>query len=203
MRIQQTCLGLALAALVWGCQTAATNRSSAPATDGIALRNNLYSLLYQLLSDERHVSKLLLVKSESRPVNHLIKRISDAAAEGADRLKDFAKKEASLNLAVEDLPPGERATRQAIAATKRKQLLKSSGAEFERALLLTQMEALNYGAHLAEVAAENDSAPGRSHYLANLGQTMKQLRSEVHQLLFNQRAATDEPVARHKKTSHE
>lgn len=179
-------VGTALLAWVCGCQSVATDRPSTAATDAIELRNNLYSLLYQLLSDERHVSKLLIIKRESRDLNHLIKRISDAAANGADHLKDFAKKEASLNLEVEGLPPGERAVRRAIAHTKRNQLLGSSGEKFERRLLLTQMEALNYGAHLARVAADNESAPARAEYLSTLSQTMKELHSEVLQLLFNQ-----------------
>jgi hypothetical protein len=192
----------ALAALVCGCQSVATHPSGAATTDAIELRNNLYSLLYQLLSDERHVSKLLIIKRESRDLNHLVKRISDAAANGADHLKEFAKREASLNLEVEGLPPGERAARRAIAHTKRNQLLSSSGETFERSLLLTQMEALNYAAHLAQVAADHESAPGRAEYLSTLSQTMKELHSDVLLLLFNhnQQAARDEPIARQQKT---
>jgi hypothetical protein len=133
-------------------------------------------------------------------VNHLVKRISEAAANGADHLKGFAKKDGSLNLEVEHLPAGERATRQAIATTKRNQLLGSSGEEFERALLLTQMEALNYGAHLAVVAAGSDAERGRSEYLLSLSQTMQQLRSEVFQLLFHPDHFTHETIARPKES---
>jgi septal ring factor EnvC (AmiA/AmiB activator) len=193
-------IGVALAGLVGeGCQTVTTNPSRAPATAEAGLRDNLYSLLYDLLSDERHVSKLLLIKRESRPLNHLIKRISDEAAQGADQLKEFAKKETSLNLEIKNLPPGERAVRQAIATTKRNELLKSSGRDFERALLLTQMEALNYGAHLAAVAAKKDPAPRRAEYLSNLSRTMNELRSEVFQMLFNERLLLEEPIARHQE----
>jgi hypothetical protein len=153
------------------------------------LRNNAYSLLYDLLDDERHVSKLLIVKRDSRELNRLINRISDVSAEGVDRLKRFAAKDPSLNLKVMGLPPAEQATRKAIAETKRNQLLGRSGADFERTLLLTQMEALSYGTHLAGVAATNDFDPTRAGYLSTLSAALKHLHSEVAQLLFKRSSA--------------
>ena len=63
------------------------------------------------------------------------------------------------------LPPGEVATRNAIASAKKKELLTHSGDEFELALLLTQTEALNYAWHLALVAGENEPQPERTRRL--------------------------------------
>ena len=178
-----------LALLACGCQSVGNSRTSRHSAADHNLRNNAYSLLYDLLDDERHVSKLLIVKRDSRELNRLINRISEASAEGVNRLKSFAAKDASLNLKMMELPPAEQATRKAIADTKRKQLLGRSGAEFERTLLLTQLEALNYGAHLAGVAATNDSDPTRSGYLSTLSATLKRFHSELDHLLFKRASA--------------
>jgi len=176
--------GVVLALLVCGCQSVGNSRTSPDSAADHSLRNNAYSLLFDLLDDERHVSKLLIVKRDSRELNRLINRVSETAADGAKRLKEFAEKDLSLNLTALALPPAELATRKAIAGTKRSQLLGTSGADFERNLLLTQMEALNYGTHLAGVAATNDSDPTRTGYLSTLSATLKHLHSEVAHMLF-------------------
>jgi hypothetical protein len=175
-----------VALLVCGCQSVGNSRTSRDSVADANLRNNAYSLLYDLLDDERHLSKLLIVKRDSRELNRLINRISDVSAEGVDRLKKFAEKDPSLNLKMMELPPAEQATRKAIAAARRDQLLGRSGVDFERTLLLTQIEALNYGTHLAGVAATNDLDPKRAGYLSTLSDTLNHLHSEVARLLFKQ-----------------
>ena len=144
---------------------------------------NAYSLLYQLLNDEKDVSKLLLIKRDSRELNRLAKDISGASAKAANQLKAFAEQDGSLALNAINLPPGEAATRKAIAATKTKELLSSSGDTFERSFLLTQIEALNYADHLAAVAADNDTNPPRSAWSKSLSQEMKGLHSRCVELL--------------------
>ena len=178
-----------MAILVCGCQSVGNSRTSRDSAADPSLRNNAYSLLYDLLDDERHVSKLLIIKRDSRELNRLINQISETAADGAKRLKEFADKDPSLNLTALALPPAEQATREAIANTKKNQLLGRSGADFERTLLLTQMEALNYGTHLAGVAATNDSDPTRAGYLSTLSATLKHLHSEVAHMLFKRASA--------------
>ena len=140
-------------------------------------------MLYQLLNEEKNVSKLLIIKRDSRELNNLIKEISTASDKAADQLKQFSQQDGTLALDVIDLPPGEEATRNAIASTKKKELLGSSGDVFERALLLTQIQALNYAAHLAAVAADNDTNPARSAWLDSLSQEMKRLYSQCVELL--------------------
>src|SRR5262245_35414201 len=100
----RTLIALALASAC-GCQSISGNRHVETPPAAIALRNNGYSLLYKLLSDERHVSKLLIIKRDRRELNRLINQISDAAAEGADHLKQFVAKDPTLNLSAENLPP--------------------------------------------------------------------------------------------------
>jgi hypothetical protein len=138
----------------------------------LAVRNNSYSLLYDLMGDERHVSKVLMVKRDSRELSRLIKDISETSSAAAKSLEEFSKRDSSLALDVLNLPPGEVATRAAIADTKKKELLGTSGADFERALVLTQISALNYGVHLARVAAVNDASSERAAWLHDLGQRL-------------------------------
>src|SRR5262249_31099815 len=105
------------------------------------------------------ISKILIIKHSSDAVGKLINAISDTAGEGAKELDAMAKSDPSLNLKALQLPPGEKATRDAVSKTKEHELLFTSGDTFELNLLLTQTEALNYGSHLAKIAAENSSSP--------------------------------------------
>jgi hypothetical protein len=109
----------------------------------------------------------------------LVERISAAAGGGAKQLEQLAKTNATFQLTVAGLPPGEAAARAAIAKTKQRALLQSSGTEFELNLLLTQIEALNYGAHLADVAALNDSTPANAAVFGNISRGLKGLYAEV------------------------
>jgi hypothetical protein len=86
---------------------------------------------------------LRFIKSEHVDVKNLIKKIAAASGAGSQLLEEFAKRDASINLSDIQLPPGEAATREAIASTEKKELLGHTGDEFELALLLTQTEALS------------------------------------------------------------
>jgi hypothetical protein len=83
------------------------------------------------------------------------------------------------------LPPGEERTRDAIASTKKKELLSQSGDAFELTLLLTQTEALSYAWHLAKVAGENESQPDRARALAGVSKDMENLYHEVFVMLLS------------------
>ncbi len=123
------------------------------------IRNNAASLLADLLGDEKNVSKILIIKHAAPGVEKLVKEIAKTAGDEADELEKMANGGKSLNLHAMELPPGEAATRSAISRTKEHDLLFSSGTEFELDLLLTQTDALEYGSHLARVAAANAASP--------------------------------------------
>ena len=131
-------------------------------------RNNCYSLLHQLLDDQKDVSILRFIKREHSDVKDLVKKIASTSGAGAKLLEEFAKNDPMVNLDATLLPPGETATRDAIASTKKDELLTQSGDKFELTLLLTQTEALSYAWHLAKVASENDSQPDRARALAGV-----------------------------------
>jgi hypothetical protein len=92
-------------------------------------------------------------------------------------------KEQGINLKQLALPPGERATRDAISKSKESTLLHSKDAEFEFQLLLTQVEALNYGAYLAQVAAENEPQRDAASQLSGLSAELKDLHERVLAML--------------------
>jgi outer membrane murein-binding lipoprotein Lpp len=162
---------LSAACVLSGCQSPKA-KSPSGSSAAQSTRNNCYSLLYQLLSDQKDVKSL-------------VKKIAGNSATGAKLLEEFAKHDPSINLDDIQLPPGEAATREAIASTKKKELLGQTGDEFELTLLLTQTEALSYAWHLAKVAGENESQPDRASALAGVSKDMENLYHEVFAMLLS------------------
>ena len=169
---------LSVACVLSGCQSP---KARAPSGSRAAqsTRNNCYSLLHQLLNDQKNVSLLRFIKREQKDVKALVKKIAAKSATGAKLLEEFARHDPLLTLDDIGLPPGEAATREAIASTKKKELLSQTGGEFELSLLLTQAEALSYASHLAKVASENDLQSDRVRALAGLSEDMATLYHEV------------------------
>jgi dTDP-4-amino-4,6-dideoxygalactose transaminase len=100
-------------------------------------------------------------------------------------LEEFAKQDPSINLNNILLPAGEVATRDAIASTKKKELLGHTGDEFELALLLSQTEALSYAWHLALIASENEAQPDRARAMVDLSKEMENFYHEVFVMLLS------------------
>jgi hypothetical protein len=175
---------LSAAFMLTGCQSP---KPQPPTGDGaaLAIRNNGYSLLHQLLDEQRNVSLLRYIKREKPDVKDLVKKIAANSAAGATLLEAFAKDDPSIQLDDIRLPPGEVATRNAIASTKEKELLVQTGNEFELTLLLTQTEALSYAWHLAKVTGEKEPQPDRARALAGLSEDMQRLYQEVFVLLLS------------------
>lgn len=173
-----------------GCQSPPSPAPPASPTGAQGTRNNCYSLLHQLTEEEKDVSLLRFIKREHSDVKDLVKKIAATSKADSKLLEKFAKKDPSLYLGDIGLPSGEVATRAAIAATKKKALLDHSGDEFELTLLLSQAEALNYGWHLALVAAQNDSEPDRVRALQAMGDDMKVLYQKVYGLLLSKTVVT-------------
>jgi hypothetical protein len=173
---------LSVACVLTGCQSPepgpASNDSAAQ-----EIRNNCYSLLHQLLDEQKDVSILRFIKPEHADLKKLTKKIATASGAGSKLLEEFAKQDPSINLDDIALPPGETSTRDAIASTKKKELMGQTGDAFELTLLLTQTEALSYAWHLAKVAGENETQPERARALAGMSEDMKNLYQEVFVLL--------------------
>lgn len=174
---------LVVTGLLTGCQSPKPRpvSESGPRKE---LRNNCYSLLYQLLEEQKDVSLLRFIKREPSDVKTLITKIAKTSATGGRLLEELARQDPAIRLDDLRLPPGEMATRDAIAATKEKELLSQSGVAFELSLLLTQTEALSYGWHLAKVTSENEPDPERARALAGISEDLKAAYQEVFTLLL-------------------
>jgi hypothetical protein len=173
---------LSVACILTGCRSP---EARSPSGNSASTRNNCYSLLHQLLDEQKDVSILRFIKPEHSDVKNLVKRIATASGTGARLLEEFAKDDPSISLDDIRLPPGELATRNAIASTKEKELLSQTGDEFELTLLLTQTEALSYAWHLAKVTGENESQPDRARALAGVSEDMENLYHEVFVMLLS------------------
>ncbi len=175
------------AGIFCGCaqfhKTAPPANAPAISAEKLQMRNNSASLLYDLLGDEKNVSKVLIIKGNREELHVLIKAIATTSGAAAKQLDQLAKNDATLNLHAIELPAGEKATRDAISKTKEKELLFSSGENFEFALLLTQADALSYGGHLAKIAAENSADPEQVHDFMALSVTMNDLYKQVVALM--------------------
>ena len=167
-----------------GCQSAPPPavQSRPPTTSkpaDLVTRNNSLALLNELLNEEKNVKLILIIKKESPELNLLVKTISKTASNGAKLIKASKKKDPGLSLPGNGLPPGEKAAREGLSKTKEHDLLHSKGAEFELQLLLTQAEALSYGAQLAQDVATNDTQPDRARQFGQLGDQLKLLHEQV------------------------
>jgi hypothetical protein len=167
---------------------------SAKKSSDLVTRNNALALLADLLNDEKNLSKILIIKRNSDEFGRLVENIAKTTRGGSDLLQSLAKSDPGFNLKATGLPPGEIATRKAIAKLKETLLLHSKDAEFEFQLLLTQVEALNYGANLALVAAENEPQVDHTCEFLALGTQLRDLHEQVlarlRQIRFSQSAAS-------------
>jgi hypothetical protein len=174
------------------CQSTRRPESASPSTapvlsekqgSNLQTRDNALALLDDLLGDEKNLSKILIIKHNSDEFGKLVKDISKTAGDSAKMVEALAKTQPGLNLKSTDLPPGEAATRKAISKTKEQLLLHSKDAEFEFQLLLTQVEALNYGAHLAMVVADSETDANGTREFLRLAAQLRDLRERVEAML--------------------
>ena len=147
------------------------------------VRNEGYSLLYQLMSQESDVAKILIIKHTEPPVTDVIKEIASTCGQAKKELDVFHEKDRHLSFEMTNLPQDELKTRAAIESTVTKQLLFSNGKTFERRLLLTQVQAMNYAAHLAIVLHDQEDNPARKIFLAKLSDHCTALHDKVVDLL--------------------
>jgi hypothetical protein len=181
-------VGVLLSVLLVGCATETKPPAPIETTaqdQQFAVRNQGYSLLYQLLSDEKDVSKLLMIKKEAPDVGGLLKDISRVSGDGAKQLEAFEKADAHLHLKMTGLPVAEQQTRDLISKTKAKELITKTGEKFEVRILLAQAEALSYGAHLAVVTASNETDSQRKKFLEGVSEDYQRLHQRLIDLIHS------------------
>ena len=173
-------LASVLTAALFGC-------ASAGAPGGIQQTHTSsghgYALLYEILGQERQVSKLLVIKVERAALGTVIKAIAETCSQAYERLEVLANANPRLDLTDTGLPIEEVLTRQSIAATRSAQLLAASGREFELELLLSQNEALSYIGHLADTLSRRERDPERLAFVRKLWKDVTLLQEDVLALL--------------------
>jgi hypothetical protein len=185
--IKQPLLVLATIGIFCGCSRLSSAPGVAhglPAQTGedpakAQLRSNAAGLLYDLLEQEKNVSKVFAVKDASKQVVNLVTLIAATALVEDKELTQLAAADSGLNIKSMALPPGETAARAAESKSEEYDLLFSSGANFEFNLLLSQAQAEDYGWHLAKVAAENSTLPSEKKTFTNISMQMEHLYEET------------------------
>ena len=154
-----------------------------------------YALLYELLGQEKNVSKLLVVKRERDDFEAVIDAISEAAGRAHDALGELGEADPALNLTDMRLPAGERAAREAIESYKTKTLLTESGEEFELQLALAQSQALGYWVGLTESLSRSEADPARLAFVQASWREGRRLQDALTALLRTRYRQPPEPLA--------
>jgi hypothetical protein len=145
--------------------------------------NEGYGLLYELTGKEQNVDKILIVKSANSKVAVEIKNIAQLFGQAHDQLDAFAKQDARLRFGTTRLPTLEKKTRESIESQTTKDLLLSSGRDFDLQLLLTQAQALQYASHLAKELDGQDDNTHRKSFLNQFSKQCEQQHQRVIHLL--------------------
>jgi hypothetical protein len=177
----RTFLSLLFCATLIGCSSPPT---PPPDTGGsIHERNQAYSLLYKLMTDESDVNKIFILKSASDPLKNLIKEIASAAQSAKKQLDTFSSPDSRIDFNLTDLPQLEQRSRDLQAKEDEHTLLFSSGKDFELNLIFTQLEAVDYGKQLCKALLEKESDPTRRTFLSNLANQCDGFHDRLMKLL--------------------
>jgi hypothetical protein len=101
---------MALSFCAGGCALFHETSGVTPAAEGSTNANG-YALLFDLLGDEKNVSKLLIIKRERAELRDLIREIAQRCGKAHDELERFARADRTLNLKAHGLPPAESESR--------------------------------------------------------------------------------------------
>jgi hypothetical protein len=142
-----------------------------------------YALIYELMGKEKKVAKLLIIKRERPELGALIKEIAARCEVAHKDLEALAKADPSLNIKDIGLPVAEVQTRGSISKVHAKELLAEGGKEFELQILLTQNEAMLYGANIASVTAKVEKNPERIKFLNQLSDDLNGLEKRLNAML--------------------
>ncbi|HWB53603.1 MAG TPA: hypothetical protein VG722_05400 [Tepidisphaeraceae bacterium] len=162
-------LGLiVLIAALGGCCSSAIKQKALPATSVNQQLDEGYSLLYKLMDDESKVGKLFIIRSADKPITELVKQIGQSCKAAKERLDQFAGANQQIHFDMGDLPYIELQSRKLQASDDRHALLFAKGDKFERRLIFTQAQAMNYGVQLCRALQKEEQNPIRKAFLHDL-----------------------------------
>ena len=166
---------------LWGC----SSTPKPPSANGGIFRekNEGYSLLYKLMSDESDVGKIFILKSADDRIGDLVREIGHFCQAAKKQMDDFPKSDNRVEYDVTDLPHMEQRSRDLQADSEAHALLTSSGKDFETRLIFIQAEAMNYAAHISKALAEKEDNPQRKAFLENLSKQSFDYHARLMKLL--------------------
>ena len=177
------CIPIVCMAVVAFACSSARHQEPIPSTDGHRTIAEGYSLIYGITSQQKDLKKLLLIKTESDPVDKVISELADYAGELSAQLEDMAKRYPALTVETQFLPDVEVRARESIASETTKVLLASKGKSFERQLLMKQLTALEEERHISKVMVELETADERRTFWKRTEQRFAELYAKVEHLL--------------------
>jgi len=149
-----------------------------------AYLNGGYHLLYQVCDDESNVSMIFLVKDAPVKIEVYAKHVSKTADESLVILEHMQDREPQLKFDRNPLPAVERDVRASIRSDKEDQLVfDTSGPDFVRAFLVSQIEASSYASNLAKVLEDRETDPRRIQALREVSAKWKAIRQDSFRLL--------------------
>jgi hypothetical protein len=164
-----------------------TVSSPANANDASTERDNLnggYYLLHKLCDDEAQLPLLMDIKTTPKEIDAFAIRISQTAKESLatlDRLKSHDK---NLDFDQNPLPKIEQDVRDSIKGEKQHQLLfGTTGPDFARAVLVSQIEASSYAENLSKVLAAQEKDSDRSKSLGRMADKWRLIHDQAFALL--------------------
>jgi hypothetical protein len=147
--------------------------------------NNGYSLMHHLCEQEKQVDLILIVKTTPKPVADFAHEVSKNAGDYLAILDHMAADDPAIHFDVPGLPPIETETRASIKSDKQHTLLfGTTGSNFAKALLVTQIEAGTYGMNMCKVLADEEPNGHRATQLRRISDGWEKLRNKAYALLY-------------------
>jgi hypothetical protein len=176
-------LGRSFLWMIMGILASASARGEDP-TSLQAKLNGGYCLLHHLVADESQVPLLMIVKHVSPELKDFADQVGRQAKKSLVELDHLQTDDAAIRFDQNPLPPIELETRASIKADKQHQLLfGTSGSDFARAFLVSQIEAATYGIHLSKVLSEQETNPARAEKLRHLSAEWMTVRNRAFLVL--------------------
>ena len=158
LRVLAVLLGLTI-----GCSTTHPHAEET-ARSGRPVLSYGYALLHEMVRTQRFADKILLVKSESDAVKHIVGRIADHAADDKTRLEQIAKDYPAIRIDSDVLPEVQVAMLHSLEKEQVKDVLSKSGKDFERTLVIVLVGFVQQERHLARAMVEAETDANRRRF---------------------------------------
>ncbi|MEE2681244.1 MAG: hypothetical protein VX641_02610 [Planctomycetota bacterium] len=165
--------------LLGGCSRERAHRMLEADSTRVAQRDAGYTLLLDLLGDESRVDGILLIKSLPKPVAELVRAIADESQAAVGRLTDVLGQPPVVTPGNDGLPLVEVEARSRIRQWTTMALLSGRGPELERALLISQLQAVDSIRALCEALIDQEASELRRTVLGEVLAGFSSLRSRI------------------------